>query len=107
MTTVYVTVPTEHAEALTKTVVEARLAACVNRLTCRSTYRWDGEIHHDDEEILLIKTTDDRYDSLQSRLIEEHPHDVPCIERFEETDVFESFGQWRADAVSEGSDSSV
>ncbi len=99
MTTVYVTAPPDAGARIAQTLVDERLAACVNRLPCTSTYRWDGEVHHDDEEILLIKTEAERYDELQERLLELHPASVPCIERFGETDVLESFGEWRAEAV--------
>jgi periplasmic divalent cation tolerance protein len=32
--------------------------------------------------------------------VELHPHDVPCIERFEEADVLDAFADWRAESVS-------
>ncbi|TYL37021.1 divalent-cation tolerance protein CutA [Natronococcus pandeyae] len=99
MPTVYVTAPPEEAQTIAETLVEERLAACVNRLSTTSTYRWDGEIHHDDEAVLLAKTTDDSYDDLVSRVREIHPYDVPCIERFDEAHVLESFADWRAESV--------
>ncbi|SEV94195.1 divalent-cation tolerance protein CutA [Natrinema salifodinae] len=99
MPTVYITAPPEAADELADRLVEERLAACVNRLATTSTYRWDGEIHHDDEEVLLAKTTDEAYDDLVTRVREVHPYDVPCIERFDESDVLDSFAEWRAESV--------
>ena len=99
MPTVYVTAPPETADELARTLVEERLAACVNRVPCRSVYRWEGEVHEDDEEILLVKTTGEGYDALSERIVELHPYDVPCIERFEESDVLASFEGWRSEAV--------
>lgn len=99
MPTVYITVPPSDADGIARQLVEERLAACVNRLSTTSTYRWEGEIHHDDEAVLLAKTTADAYDDLVDRVRELHPHDVPCIERFDEDDVLESFAEWRADSV--------
>ena len=99
MPTAYVTAPPEAAETLARTLVEERLAACVNRVACDSTYRWEGEVVADEETILLCKTTEERYDGLADRVVELHPHDVPCIERFEERDVFGPFAEWRAGAV--------
>ena len=97
MPTVYLTAPPEVSEEIATTIVEERLAACVNSVACESVYRWDGEIHEDDEVILLAKTTDDRYPELRERVLEVHPHDVPCIERFDESGVLEAFGRWRAE----------
>lgn len=94
MPTVYLTVPREAADDLARTLVEERLAACVNRVDCRSTYRWEGEVHEDDEAILLAKTTDETYDRLVERVRTVHPHDVPCVERFDEADVFGPYADW-------------
>lgn len=99
MPTVYVTAPPDAADELAETLVEERLAACVNRLSTTSTYRWEGEVQRDDEIVLLAKTTDDAYHDLVARVRELHPYDVPCIERFDEDDVLKSFAEWRADSV--------
>jgi len=99
MPTAYVTVPPAAASDIARTLVEERLAACVNRVPCDSTCRWDGEILTEEETILLCKTTDEGYATLAERIVELHPYDVPCIERFEEGDVFEPFAEWRAEAV--------
>ncbi len=99
MPTVYVTAPPAAADGIAETLVEERLAACINRLETTSTYRWEGEVHRDDEAVLLAKTTDDAYEALVDRVLELHPYDVPCIERFDERDVLEAFATWRADSV--------
>ena len=99
MPTVYITAPPSDADEIAERLVEERLAACVNQLSTTSTYRWEGEIHRDDEVVLLAKTTDDAYDDLVDRLKEIHPYDVPCIERFEENHVLGSFAEWRAESV--------
>lgn len=99
MPTAYITTPPEVAETIARTLVEEQLAACVNRLPVESVYRWDGEIHAEEEVVLLAKTTDERYDELAARVLELHPHEVPCIERFDETDLLAAFGEWRAEAT--------
>ncbi|MFW6434801.1 MAG: divalent-cation tolerance protein CutA [Halovenus sp.] len=99
MPTVFVTAPPDAADDLARTLVEERLSACVNRLSCDSVYRWDGEIHDDEEVILLAKTTTDRYDELRDRVEQLHPHDVPCIERFDEDEILPAFADWRTDAT--------
>ncbi|WP_247000396.1 divalent-cation tolerance protein CutA [Halosolutus gelatinilyticus] len=99
MPTVYITAPPDEADAIAERLVEERLAACVNQVPTTSTYRWEGEIHRDEEAVLLAKTTDDAYDDLVDRLAEIHPYDVPCIERFDETHVLDSFATWRSETV--------
>jgi periplasmic divalent cation tolerance protein len=99
MPTAYITAPAEAAPSLARTLVEERLAACVNRIPCRSTYRWDGEVVDDEEVVLLAKTTDERYPDLVERVEAEHPYEVPCIERFEEDDVLPAFVDWIEESV--------
>ncbi|MFB6069171.1 MAG: divalent-cation tolerance protein CutA [Halobacterium sp.] len=99
MPTAYVTAPPEAAADIARTVVEERLAACVNRVPCESTYRWEGEVHGDEEVVLFAKTTAGGYDALQSRIADLHPYDVPCIERLDESAVAAPFAEWRAGAV--------
>jgi len=66
------------AQAIAEALVGERLAACVNRLPgIRSTYRWQGEVITDSEELLLIKTTAGCFDALQSRLLQLHPYELP------------------------------
>ena len=66
------------AEALARTLVERRVAACVNVLSpCRSTYRWEGKLQVDEEHPVLIKTTRERYPALEAAVREVHPYDLP------------------------------
>ena len=66
------------ARALAHTLVEARLAACVNIVErIHSVYRWEDRVAEDGEQLLLIKTTDVRIDALREELFRRHPYDVP------------------------------
>jgi len=99
MPTVYVTAPPGAAEDIAATLVEERLAACVNSVACESRYRWEGEVQTDEEVILLAKTTAEHYPDLRERVVELHPYDVPCVERFDEADELGAFGAWRTRSV--------
>lgn len=68
------------AERLAQALVEQRLAACVNVLApCRSVYRWQGAVRHDEEHPLLIKTTVERYAALEQAIRAGHPYELPEI----------------------------
>jgi periplasmic divalent cation tolerance protein len=68
------------AEALAAQLVEGRHAACVNILApCRSVYRWNEAVQHDEEHPLLIKTTKAHYAQLEVAIRAAHPYDVPEI----------------------------
>jgi periplasmic divalent cation tolerance protein len=101
MPTAYVTAPPDAADDIATTLVEERLAACVNRVPCRSTYRWDEEVvEAETEAMLLAKTTAERFDALRDRAVELHPDDVPCVERFDESDVLDPYAEWLDGSVS-------
>ncbi|OOG49451.1 divalent-cation tolerance protein CutA [Rhodanobacter sp. C01] len=66
------------AQAIAEALVNERLAACVSRLPgISSTYRWQGTVTTDSEELLLIKTAAGRFDALKARLLELHPYELP------------------------------
>ncbi|MEM1033279.1 MAG: divalent-cation tolerance protein CutA [Myxococcota bacterium] len=65
---------------LARGLVDGRLAACVNVIPkVRSFYRWEGEVHDDEEAQLLIKTTRARLDDVVAHLHAQHPYDVPEV----------------------------
>ena len=64
--------------ALARTLVEERLAACVNVLPpMTSVYRWKGQVEQDREQQIVIKTTRDRLAALETRVRELHSYDLP------------------------------
>jgi len=66
------------AEALATSLVEERLAACVNILQpCRSVYRWKGAVEKADEVPVLIKTTEACYPALEDAIRARHPYETP------------------------------
>ena len=63
---------------LARDLVDRRLAACVNVIPAiRSFYRWKNAIEEDAEQLLVIKTADERIDALRDALFAQHPYEVP------------------------------
>ena len=61
-----------------RTLVQERLAACVTSHSgLRSIYRWGDGIELNEEQGLVIKTTQDRVEALGTRVRELHPYEVP------------------------------
>jgi periplasmic divalent cation tolerance protein len=66
------------AIAIAKTLVDEKLAACVNVLPAMiSIYRWKGSVEQDKEHQIVIKTTADRLAALEARLRQLHPYELP------------------------------
>jgi periplasmic divalent cation tolerance protein len=68
------------AQRVGMTIVEEKLAACINILApCRSIYRWEGAIETATETPALFKTTLDKADTLIERVKALHSYSVPAI----------------------------
>lgn len=81
---VLITVPDEDtARKLARSLVEERLAACVNVVGgLTSIYRWEGKVHEDAELLLLVKTTAAALPELEARVQALHPYSVPELLAF-------------------------
>jgi periplasmic divalent cation tolerance protein len=75
----FITAPdVETGSRIARSLVEERLAACVNVVPgIRSIYRWEGELEEDAEVLLVVKTRADRAGVLADRVAELHPYELP------------------------------
>ncbi len=70
----------EAARTIGRTLVEEKLAACVNIIDgMESIYRWEGEIEEAQEAILIAKTPYHNVRELTERVKEMHSYDCPCV----------------------------
>jgi periplasmic divalent cation tolerance protein len=70
----------ELAQEIADSLVEERLAACVQvEGPILSTYRWQGKTEADQEWRVIVKTTEDRFDQVQAAIRQMHPYEVPEI----------------------------
>lgn len=73
------------AEALAKSLVTQKLAACVNILApCLSVYDWhdasgNKQLEQSSEIPMLIKTNQVCYTALEAAILEAHPYELPEI----------------------------
>jgi periplasmic divalent cation tolerance protein len=85
----------EEADRVARTLVEERLAACVNIIeSVRSIYRWQGKLESAGELLLLIKTDEQHLDLLQKRLTELHSYDLPEFLVLEVSGGSEAYLHW-------------
>ncbi len=70
------------AEKIARSLVERRLAACVNIVgPIFSTYRWQGTVESAEEFLLLVKTTEAAFAAVRDAIRELHSYELPeCIE---------------------------
>src|SRR5690349_21000217 len=87
------------ARHLAHALVEGRFAACVNIVDgVHSVYRWEGRVTGDDEQLLVIKTTDERVDALREELFRLHPYELPEFAVIS-AETSAAYGAWLIDSV--------
>jgi periplasmic divalent cation tolerance protein len=88
------------AERLARTLVEERLAACVNLVgPIRSIYRWEGKVCDEGEVLLICKTVPAGAENLERRLTELHPYQVPEVVAVAADRVCARYAAWLQESV--------
>lgn len=92
---VYVTHSSKDAaKKLAKYLIEKKLIACANiydGVTC--IYPWEGKIAEENEVVLIVKTTEDKFEKLKTTILSEHPYTIPCIIKIPVVPN-ESYAEW-------------
>ena len=91
---------TGSANRIARTIVQQRLAACVNVVPgLRSVYCWEGEIKEAEETMLLIKTTTERYAAVEQAIVAAHPYDLPEVIAIDITAGLPAYLKWLESSV--------
>jgi periplasmic divalent cation tolerance protein len=70
----------EQAANIANSLIEERLAACVNIISpIRSIYRWEGKIWDEKEWMLIMKTQKKKFEDLEKKVKSLHSYSVPEI----------------------------
>ena len=93
------------AQQIARTLVEERLAACVNVVPgVTSVYRWKGTVEQEAELLLVIKTMGDRLEALKTRLLELHPYELAEVVVIPIVGGHSAYLEWLADQVTSSVD---
>ena len=94
--TVLMTAPgVDAAEAVVRSLLDERLVACGNVLPgAVSLYRWQGEVHRDNEAVVILKTLRRLVPRVLERAQALHPYEVPELLVQEVVDGNPAYLQW-------------
>lgn len=74
------TFPNEaEANTVVRSVLEARLAACVQQWPMQSDYLWQGSIEQAQEVFVQFKTRADLAEALQQHILAKHSYQTPQV----------------------------
>ncbi len=92
---VMVTLPRDESRKMARLIVENRLAACVNIVPKIDSYFWwENTVQTEEEALLIIKTTSDKFAQLRDFVAEHHPYDLPEIIALPLVDGFSDYVAW-------------
>jgi len=86
---------------LAEKLVNAHLAACVQIVPqILSVYVWEGTVQKENEQLLLIKTTEEKYAAVEQFITENHSYDVPEVVAIDSAHVSRSYRDWLEQTLS-------
>ena len=90
----------DEARRIANELVDRQLAACVQILPeIESVYRWNGEVQHDKEILVLAKTTAAQFAELEKTVRGIHSYDTPEIVAVPMAHVSEPYRAWLIENV--------
>ena len=96
----------EEAERVSRRLLEDRLAACVNIVPgVRSLYWWEEEIEESFEALLMVKTSQDRFDAVRLAIEATHSYAVPEVVAVPVERISQLYLEWWSEQLTETQDS--
>lgn len=90
----------EEATRIARSLVEDRLAACVNvSAPVRSVYHWEGHVCDDQEVLLVIKTVRTLFDRVRRAVEKLHSYQVPEVICLPIIDGAPNYLNWLTESV--------
>ncbi|GAB5045661.1 divalent-cation tolerance protein CutA [Thermodesulfovibrio sp. TK110] len=98
---VLITAPNEEeAVKIAKTLVEEKLAGCINIIKdIRSIYSWQGKIEDEPEVLMIVKTRSELFEELEKRVKSLHSYSVPEIIGLKIKKGSESYLSWLSEVT--------
>ncbi len=69
----------DEAKKISRHLIEKKLVACANIFPINSVYPWKGEIQDTEEIVVLLKTSNNNYEDIESEIKKIHSYDIPAI----------------------------
>lgn len=96
---VYITTPNKaEAKRIASELIKIKLAACANILdNVASIFYWGGELKEENECLLLLKTTKNKFPALMQKAKQLHSYELPCIVALPLADGLPAYLTWVED----------
>lgn len=75
-------------------LLKERLIACYNLSPIESAYWWKGKIESGDETLVLMKTTDDKFEDIETYFMKHSGYEVPELIALKPHQVNQPYEEW-------------
>lgn len=82
------------AKIIIDSLLNKRLAACIQLFHVNSYYTWKGSVANDTESILFIKCKSEDYKEIEADIIINHKYETPEIIKLPITDGYQDYMRW-------------
>ncbi|PIE91062.1 MAG: divalent-cation tolerance protein CutA [Acidobacteria bacterium] len=90
----------QQALSIAEELVQNHLTASVNLVPgVRTIYRFNGKVFDDDETLLIIKTTDEKFNEVSASIERLHTYETPEILAIESSTWTEGFHHWLSSSI--------
>ena len=91
---VYVTCRTKkEAQRIATILLQKKSIACASIFPIRSIYLWDEKITTENEVVLILKTTENKFEMIKKEIIQIHSYQIPCITKIK-VESNEEYATW-------------
>ena len=82
------------AQTISSALIAKRLIACCNVTKVQSSFLWQGKVDNEEEQLLIMKTIDNKLNDLEKEVKSLHSYDVPEIVGFPLEFVSKDYYDW-------------
>ncbi len=70
---------TVEADTIVKELFAKKLVACVKQTSVDSTYKWQGKIESNEETLLIMDTSEEKFPEIEAVVKKLHSYDTPVL----------------------------
>ena len=89
----------DEALLISRSLIDEKLAACINFFQIKSVYPWEGKIEETGETAVVVKTSDDKREGAIKKIRSLHSYKLPSISSWEAEET-EEYSAWIKDVTS-------
>ena len=97
----------EDVKKIQNTLLNEKLASCVQISNITSHYSWDGKLEETNEYLIVIKTRKSLFSLIETRIKELHSYNTPEIISYDLTNVSKEYSKYIDENTIENSEMQV